>query len=139
MKNVQYFLPEINVIAKQLLSEIKHYSMVALMGPLGAGKTTLTCAMLKALGVSEPVVSPTFTYVNQYKATDGRVIFHFDLYRLNTIQEFEQMGFFEYLDQPNSIVFIEWPEILAPILQEKVVFLKISSLDDTKRNIAYEL
>ena len=139
MKNIQYFLPEIDSVAQRLLAEIKNHTIVALIGPLGAGKTTLVSVMLRILGVIEPVVSPTFTYVNRYKTADGRSIFHFDLYRLKTIEEFEQLGFFEYLDQPNSLVFIEWPEIVLPILQEKVSVLNISSIDETKRNISYGL
>lgn len=139
MKNIKYSLSEIDAIAQGLILELKNYKIVGLVGALGTGKTTLICAMLRALGVKESVTSPTFTYLNQYQAVDGRSVYHFDLYRLKNIAEFEQLGFFEYLDQPNSLVFIEWPEILVPILQQKVLVLRLSSIDDQKRNISYEL
>jgi tRNA threonylcarbamoyladenosine biosynthesis protein TsaE len=139
MKNVTYFLQTIDAVAQQLLTEIKDHKIIGLIGPLGAGKTTLIAAMLRALGVQEPALSPTFTYVNMHQAPDGRTIYHFDLYRLKNIQEFEQLGFFEYLDQPNSLVFIEWPEILESMLGRKMYYLKLSSIDEKQRSIAYEL
>lgn len=135
MKNIQYSLPEINMVAKQLIEHIKKCSVVTLEGSLGAGKTTLTSAILRELGVTEPVISPTFTYVNMYKIADGRAVFHFDLYRLKNACEFEQAGFFEYLDQPNSLVFIEWPEIVLPLFKQRLCMLKVSSIDETRRNI----
>lgn len=135
MKHIEYTLSEIDIVAKQLVEHLKDYSMVALSGSLGAGKTTLTSAILRQLGVREPVISPTFTYVNKYVTADGRTIFHFDLYRLKNAAEFEQAGFFEYLDQPNSLVFIEWPEIIAPLLAQKICQLTISSIDQQRRKI----
>ena len=135
MKKIEYFLPEIDAVAKQVIEQFKNCSVITLEGSLGAGKTTLTSAILRELGVIEPVISPTFTYVNKYEAADGRMIFHFDLYRLKNAQEFEQTGFFEYLDQPNSLVFIEWPEIVLPMLKKQIGMLKISSIDEKQRKI----
>ncbi len=135
MKTIQYSLSEIDSVAKQISQEIKNVSIVALTGSLGAGKTTLTGAVLRQLGVKEPVISPTFTYVNKYVTSDEKIIYHFDLYRLKNAQEFEQLGFFEYFDQPNSIVFIEWPEILLPLITKKVCNIAISSVDDQRRNV----
>ncbi|OGB86218.1 tRNA (adenosine(37)-N6)-threonylcarbamoyltransferase complex ATPase subunit type 1 TsaE [candidate division TM6 bacterium RIFCSPHIGHO2_12_FULL_38_8] len=139
MKTIEYDLSEINAVACKLLAEIKNHRIVGLIGPLGAGKTTWTQAMLRALGVCGPVISPTFTYLNQYQAADGRAIYHFDLYRLQNIAEFAQLGFFEYLEQSNSLIFIEWPEILLPNIQQKILLLNIASIDDKKRKISYEL
>ncbi|MBP6891966.1 tRNA (adenosine(37)-N6)-threonylcarbamoyltransferase complex ATPase subunit type 1 TsaE [Candidatus Babeliales bacterium] len=135
MKIVQYSLSEVDVVAKQLLQDLKECSIVTLSGSLGAGKTTLTSAILRQLGVYDSVISPTFTYVNKYVADDGRTIFHFDLYRLKNAIEFEQAGFFEYLDQSNSLIFIEWPEVILPLLEQKVYQLKISSIDQQRRQI----
>lgn len=135
MKQIEYSLSEIDAVAKQLVESIKDCSIVALSGSLGAGKTTLTSAIFRQFGVHEPVISPTFTYLNKYITADGQAIFHFDLYRLKNAAEFEQAGFFEYLDQPNSLVFIEWPEIIAPLLAQKVCQLTISSIDQQRRKI----
>ncbi len=135
MNEIQYFLPEIDTVAKQLIQKLQNCPVITLEGSLGAGKTTLTSVILRELGVTEPVISPTFTYVNTYKTADGRTVYHFDLYRLKNAQEFEQAGFFEYLDQANSLVFIEWPEIVLPMLKQQVGMLKISSIDQNTRKI----
>lgn len=135
MKSLQYGLSEINLIAARLLSEVKGHNILVLVGPLGAGKTTLATAMLEVLGFKGEVTSPTFSYVNIYHLSDGRTVYHFDLYRLKNVAEFEQLGFFEYLDQPNSLVFIEWPEILLPILQDKILLLRLSAIDQERRNV----
>lgn len=139
MKSIQYSLDRIDQAAAQLLVDISNCSVITLIGSLGAGKTTLSAALLKKLGVQEPVISPTFTYVNVYKTIDGRTVYHFDLYRLKSIEEFEQIGFFEYLDQPNSLVLIEWPEIILPVLRGMVCHLQIESLDKDVRRITYEI
>lgn len=139
MKTIEYCLPELEGAAQKLLQELAECSTICLIGSLGAGKTTLCAAMFKQLGVSEAVISPTFTYFNQYQAQDGRMIYHFDLYRLKNVQEFEAAGFFEYLDQPNSLVFIEWPEIVESALTGKIAKLYLKSMGEDKRNIEYEI
>ena len=107
-------LSEIQKIAQELLA--KKAQLYTFTGSLGAGKTTLVQAMLKELGVQGAIQSPTYTYVCMYTAADGRKIYHFDLYRLNSLEEFSQAGFEEYLNDMNGICFIEWPEIIKPLL-----------------------
>ncbi len=96
----------------------KNVQLYTFTGSLGAGKTTLVQAMLKELGVEGAIQSPTYTYVCMYTAADGRKIYHFDLYRLNSLEEFSQAGFEEYLNDSNGICFIEWPEIIKPLLDD---------------------
>jgi tRNA threonylcarbamoyladenosine biosynthesis protein TsaE len=89
-------------------------------GPLGAGKTTIIRELLRRSGVTGLITSPTFTYVNLYTNEQGQTFYHFDLYRIQTLDEFAHAGFDEYLYQPNSRCFIEWPAIIEPLLSSNV-------------------
>lgn len=128
-------LPEITALLRESLES---RSMIALTGQLGAGKTTLVQNLLRSWGVQEAITSPTFTYVNCYKLATGLIIYHFDLYRLTTLASFLELGFDEYLSQPNSLVIIEWPEIIAPILeqlQDKVLWIDLMHADNQVRQL----
>lgn len=94
----------------RLLGETARRGDVLLLtGDLGAGKTTLSQGLAAGLGIEEPVTSPTFTLLNEYR---GRLMFyHFDLYRL-TAEEIESQGLYEYWEEPRGVVAIEWPERL---------------------------
>lgn len=123
---------DIPKIAQELLA--KNAQIYTFMGSLGAGKTTLVQAMLRELGVEEAIQSPTYMYVCIYTAADGRKIYHFDLYRLNSLEEFSQAGFEEYISDPNGICFIEWPEIIKPLLDDACQ-ITIEYNDDQSRII----
>ncbi len=107
-------------------------------GTLGAGKTTLVQEMLAQLGVQGPVQSPTYTYVSVYPLLDGRVVYHFDLYRLSSYQEFIQAGFDEYLYDDTALCFIEWPEIVSDALPARSAKITLQYASDEKRLIAVE-
>ncbi len=131
-------LPEIiNLIIVSLKSN--SINIVTLTGQLGAGKTTLVQSLLRTWGVQEAITSPTFTYVNCYKLNTGLKIYHFDLYRLLTLDNFIELGFDEYLGQPNSLVIIEWPEIIAPILKnlpERVLRINLEHVENGERKLS---
>jgi tRNA threonylcarbamoyladenosine biosynthesis protein TsaE len=95
-------------VIKNILPEIKH-PILLLKGNLGAGKTTFTQFLLKEMGCTDEVSSPTYAIVNEYDTKKGKV-FHFDLYRLNSAEEVFDIGMEEYLDSGNFCI-IEWPEI----------------------------
>lgn len=145
MKNiftVEYGLDQVADVAKQCADLIAGMSVVTLTGSLGAGKTTLVSAMLKSWGVQGPVISPTFTYVNTYALSGNNNcerIYHFDLYRLETLSSFEQAGFNEYLYQPKTVCLIEWPEIVLPLLNHSVAHISIEFIDINKRRLICEL
>ncbi len=133
MKTVTYDLSKIDAVAKMILAQIEPGFVITLTGSLGAGKTALTQVMLQQLGVQEPIISPTFTYFNQYQSSSGLQVYHFDLYRLKNMQEFEQMGFVEYLGQSNSLVIIEWPEIIQFLFKKNVLHINISNNQSESR------
>ncbi len=107
----------------------------ALSGPLGAGKTTLAQGLLHRFGVQGVITSPTFTYVNVYQLNDGVTVYHFDLYRIGSVEEFIMHGFNEYLYQPQSWAIIEWPEAIAPLITHKVCQVSLQYHDAMTREL----
>ena len=105
--------------------------IIAISGDLGAGKTTLIKNLCLQLRVNEVVSSPTFPIINEYLSEDGEKIFHFDFYRLNSIQEALDIGTDLYLNS-GFYCFIEWPELIIPLLDENVLFLHLK-LENKKR------
>jgi tRNA threonylcarbamoyladenosine biosynthesis protein TsaE len=115
-----YFEQDVSQIAATLSSVLNKVQIMTFTGQLGAGKTTLIKEILSQRGVKEVVTSPTFTYVNRYENAQGQFFYHFDLYRLVCLDDFLEFGFDEYIYQPNSWAFIEWPEIIMPLLTRRV-------------------
>ncbi len=135
-----YSLDELPSIVKKLKQFLKNGSIITFTGPLGAGKTTLIKELLKSLGVKERITSPTFMYVNRYDNDKGQKLYHFDLYRIKSLQDFTQAGFQEYLYQPDSLVLIEWPELVQPLLTHDVRQIEIFYHEDpSKRVFSIEL
>lgn len=130
-KTINFNLDQLETIVNDLYLLKNKCTVYTFSGPLGAGKTTLVKALLKSFGVTAPVTSPTFSYLNVYENSKGELLYHFDLYRLKTLQEFLEMGFDEYLYLENSWTFIEWPEIIVPLITHKACLI---SLDFGKSN-----
>ena len=120
----------------QLLRDLSQsYSIITFQGPIGAGKTTLIRKFLRGLDITEPIVSPTFTYVSCYKTGSGRSVYHFDLYRIESARQFESMGFLEYLYESGALVLIEWPEIIVPLLHNPVCALVLDYASDYQQRV----
>ncbi len=124
---------QMNNVAQIIIEKLP--SVITLSGPLGAGKTTLVQSILKLLGITEPIQSPTYAYITTYKTPYGLNIFHFDLYRLRNIQDFIDAGFEEYLYQPNSLCLIEWPEIIETLITHNFSHIKLEYKGTETRKI----
>ena len=94
-------------------------SVLALHGELGVGKTVLTRGVARGLGIVEPVTSPTFTIVQEYRRPDGSWLFHLDMYRISGEDDALGFGIEEYLFVPDGITVIEWPERISGLLQDE--------------------
>ena len=124
----------ISQTAQSFIDQIGDRTIFAFNGKMGAGKTTFIKSICEMMGVKETVNSPTFSIVNEYEAADGRIIYHFDCYRINKIQEALDLGAEEYLYSGN-LCFIEWSENIAPILPDSLVNVDIEEVEDGKRII----
>lgn len=134
-KEFRYSLESIDEVV-ELLNELRATcSVFTFTGPLGAGKTTLIKQLLARRGVEEVVTSPTFTTMVQYKNNQGEMLYHFDLYRLSSLQEFMDSGFHEYLYEPNSWSYVEWPAVISPLLTHSVCHCILDYLSENERSI----
>jgi tRNA threonylcarbamoyladenosine biosynthesis protein TsaE len=108
-------------------------SVVALMGDLGVGKTTLIKGIAEAFGMaSSKVTSPTFTYLHIYNGTKD--LYHFDLYRIKDEKQFFDMGFYEHLEG-EGICLLEWPEKILAHLPSSTILITLSHESEDRRKI----
>ena len=118
------------ILGARIAGHLRAGDSVALSGDLGAGKTTLARAILTSLGVAETVPSPTFTLVQTYE-TEKLIIGHYDLYRLKSPREMDELGLEEALEL--GAVLIEWPERAGASLPENRLTVELSIHDDGRR------
>lgn len=122
--------------ARKVLAAIGDKTVVAFHGDMGAGKTTLINAISRILGaVDDATSSPSFSIVNEYVGADGNTIYHFDLYRLNDIEEAYDMGFEDYIDSGN-LCLIEWPDIAESLLPDDAAHISVRELEDGSREVS---
>lgn len=130
---IQFKLDEINQVAQKIIAQ-KPHKVILFHGEMGAGKTTLIKALSKTLGVVNATSSPTFSLVNEYEADNGDLVYHFDVYRLNSEAEAYDMGIDEYL-YSGEWCFIEWAEKIPSLIpsEHSTVTLKVGK--DGKRTL----
>ena len=112
----------------------KKSNIILLYGNMGSGKTTFIQNLCKNLGVLDNVLSPTFSLVNEYILKDNLLIYHFDLFRVKSVEELIEIGFDEYVYSKN-ICLIEWPEIAKEIIPNNNIRIKIEINEKLKRDI----
>jgi len=123
--------------ASRVLETCKNAKVFAFYGEMGAGKTTLIKALSRQLGSDDSLSSPTFSIVNEYRDADGNPIYHMDLYRLKNLEEAEEIGVEEYLHS-GHYCFIEWPELIEPILPDDAVHLLLETSADESRKLTIQ-
>ncbi len=122
---------DVALLAQTMAKKLYPGLVIALNGDLGAGKTTFTQELAKAAGVTETVNSPTFVLMNVY---NGPLRFyHFDLYRLNTLEDLENIGGNELIPSTDGVSIIEWAEKIPEILPAKYVQINIAYKDEDSR------
>ena len=110
------------------------HKIILFNGEIGVGKTTLIKFFLKMLDVKETVVSPTFSIINEYKSNDGRIINHFDLFRVKSQNEIQNLGITEYLESSNYCL-IEWPNLLIDLIDEEYIIINIYRNNEIERDL----
>ena len=114
-------------LAEAVGKKLHEGTVVCLSGDLGAGKTLFVQGVCKILGVEGEVTSPTFNLMNIYEGICR--VYHFDLYRLSSAEELEDIGFYEYTEEPDGLVFIEWAEKFRAELPENYISIEIARVE----------
>lgn len=131
-------LPSIDTAAKDFIAQTQGHDLIAFYAPMGAGKTTFTTAICRALGVEgDAISSPTFSIVNEYRTKGGESIFHFDFYRINKTSEALDIGFYDYIDS-GCLCLMEWPENIEDILPEETLRVCINVGEDGSRTVSWK-
>ncbi|WP_343636142.1 tRNA (adenosine(37)-N6)-threonylcarbamoyltransferase complex ATPase subunit type 1 TsaE [Fluviicola sp.] len=122
---IAHNLDDVPFVAKELLEAIGNRKVVAFYAEMGSGKTTLISAVLRAMGIESPEGSPTYSLVNTYDSPYFGEVMHFDVYRLNSVEEALDAGVEEML-YSDAYCFVEWAEIIEPLLPEDAVKVSIT-------------
>ena len=112
-------------------------SVFAFYGSMGAGKTTFIKAVCEELGVEDVITSPTFAIVNEYSsASSGKIVYHFDFYRIKKLDEVYDMGYEDYF-YSGALCFIEWPELIDDLLPADAAKVIIEETADGRRKVVF--
>ena len=122
--------------AREFKAAIGDHRVIAFHGEMGAGKTTFIKALCAEFVVTDNVASPTFAIINEYLTPSDETIYHFDLYRLETIADLQNIGAEDYFYSGN-LCLIEWPDIAEPLLPGDTLYVTITVLPDKTREISF--
>ncbi|OZV68724.1 tRNA (adenosine(37)-N6)-threonylcarbamoyltransferase complex ATPase subunit type 1 TsaE [Winogradskyella aurantia] len=127
-----YNLEDIDATARNVLDNLDCKTLI-LYGEMGVGKTTFISALLRAMDSTDEATSPTFSIVNEYHIPNDKV-FHFDFYRIESVEEAFNFGIEDYLNSTHWI-FIEWPDRVKELIPENAQAISITSIDNNKRSL----
>lgn len=131
-------LDKIDEAALEFIRAMGDNTVFAFHGDMGAGKTTFIKAICENLGVSDTINSPTFAIVNEYRSDSGELIYHFDFYRINKIEEVFDFGYEDYF-YSGSLCFIEWPEKIDTLLPKDTVNVYVKVQEDGSREVSLSI
>lgn len=134
---VAHTLADVPFVAKMLLEQLGNRKVVAFYAEMGSGKTTLINAILRAMGVEHPEGSPTYSIVNSYESPFFGEVLHFDLYRLNSLEETLDAGVEELL-YSGAYCFVEWAEIIEPLLPDDLMKVTIQVSENGERVVSIQ-
>jgi tRNA threonylcarbamoyladenosine biosynthesis protein TsaE len=132
-------LDELTDFAKLCAKTLHGGEIIALIGDLGAGKTTFTKALLKAVGIKKRVTSPTFGIIAAYQITRQHrrhEFFHVDLYRIHNLAEFKALGIAQTWQQPDTTYIIEWADKVSRALPKGTTLIRFTPTKDGKRKLS---
>ena len=133
MKFVSKSTADTEALGERIASVLRGDEVIALFGDLGAGKTAFTRGLCKGLGVIDGVSSPTFAIVNAYCGKFP--VYHFDMYRITSVDDLFAIGFYDYLDQ--GVLVIEWSEHIESELDENAIRISIKKTDDENERVFF--
>lgn len=128
---------ETEEVGKKLVRRYGSTGVFCLFGPLAAGKTTLVKGLAEELGVKKTIVSPSYVLLREYEGES--FLYHLDLFRIRSGEEFVEAGLDEYLLEPEGVVAIEWADRIEDILPENRVDVELELMDKGKRIIRSRL
>ena len=130
---------ETEAIGAEIARMCPRGSVILLDGDLGAGKTVFTRGFARALGIDEPVSSPTYTIVQEYDLPERGRLYHLDLYRISGVQAALAFGVDEFLNDPSSYALVEWPERIAGIIPGNAIKIRLKHTGESQREISVEV
>lgn len=123
--------------SKRILENKKKSICIGLLGDLGTGKTAFSKCLLANLGVKEHIKSPTFTYLIEYNS-NGIDIYHFDVYRINSEEELYNIGYYDYIDNDNTLILVEWANLIQDEMPKNTIYFEIEySTLNTRKYSSY--
>lgn len=130
-------------LGEEFADKIHHGITLALFGNLGSGKTTFIQGLAKGLGITKPIISPTFIIVREYKVSikykisSIKYFYHIDLYRINDQANLKELGIHDIINNSQNVVAIEWAEKMEDLLPKNTIKIRFEYLGDDKRRIIF--